>query len=240
MLGFKHEPQSGKGKTNIWLTPPSIIKDLGPFDLDPCAAPNPRPWDTAQVHYTEGGLTREWRGFVWMNPPYGRGMGVWFARLSEHEDGGIALAFARTDTNLFFKDVWPKHTGVLFVKGRIKFHRPDGVQAGQSGAPSVLVGYGDEALRRLSNTSIQGHLVVNAAAIVLDAKGQPVETWAQVVKAALDGKTMRLRDIYSAAECTGRVRAAKARGHKWKAQIRRALQVYCRAINYGVWAPQMG
>jgi hypothetical protein len=27
-----------EGATNVWLTPKDMIDDLGPFDLDPCAA----------------------------------------------------------------------------------------------------------------------------------------------------------------------------------------------------------
>lgn len=37
---------------NTWLTPPFILEALGEFDLDPCSAPSPRPWDTAKHHYT--------------------------------------------------------------------------------------------------------------------------------------------------------------------------------------------
>jgi hypothetical protein len=61
--------------SDIWLTPPSIIRALGIFDTDPCAAPLPRPWDTALTHYgapEHDGLAVEWSGRVWMNPPYGR------------------------------------------------------------------------------------------------------------------------------------------------------------------------
>ena len=43
--------QSANMKTDEWLTPPEIIKALGPFDLDPCSPIN-RPWDTARKHYT--------------------------------------------------------------------------------------------------------------------------------------------------------------------------------------------
>jgi len=38
-------------KTNEWLSPPEIVKVLGPFDLDPCS-PVYRPWPTAREHYT--------------------------------------------------------------------------------------------------------------------------------------------------------------------------------------------
>ena len=53
-------------KTDVWLTPPGIIKSLGEFDLDPCASLN-RPWDTAKKHYTveDDGLTKPWAGRVW-------------------------------------------------------------------------------------------------------------------------------------------------------------------------------
>ncbi len=55
-----------------WLTPPGLIKALGTFDLGPCS-PRIRPWDTAIKHLTkkDDGLTHEWAGRVWLNPPYG-------------------------------------------------------------------------------------------------------------------------------------------------------------------------
>lgn len=63
--GFTHEAPV-KGQSDIWLTPRHIIEALGPFDLDPCAAPSPRPWPTAAVHYDitqgEDGLMLPWGG----------------------------------------------------------------------------------------------------------------------------------------------------------------------------------
>jgi len=53
------------GFTNeTWLTPPAILHALGDFDLDPCAAPSPRPWPTAARHIElpEDGLTANWGG----------------------------------------------------------------------------------------------------------------------------------------------------------------------------------
>jgi hypothetical protein len=71
-----------------WLTPPYIIKALGPFDLDPCA-PIKRPWPTARVHYTilDDGLSKHWFGRVWCNPPYGRQTFQWLGKLAAHGDG---------------------------------------------------------------------------------------------------------------------------------------------------------
>lgn len=78
-----------KGGTDVWLTPPSIIKSLGEFDLDPCAPEN-RPWDTAKHHYTEAddGLSKPWFGRVWLNPPYSRDIiGLWMERMAEVGNG---------------------------------------------------------------------------------------------------------------------------------------------------------
>lgn len=66
---FEGNTKQGKDE---WLTPPSILKALGDFDLDPCSPIN-RPWDTAKKHYTieDNGLNKKWEGRVWCNPPYG-------------------------------------------------------------------------------------------------------------------------------------------------------------------------
>lgn len=231
-------PQQAAKNTSVWLTPRPIIDDLGPFDLDPCAAPEPRPWPTARMHYTEAqgnGLNLPWEGFVWVNPPYGSETGLWLARTALH-GLGIALTFSRTETRYFFESAWQKAAGFLFVRGRIHFCTPDGAPARAGMGPSVLIGYGDEALRRLARSKIDGHLIVNAAAVLLTPEGAPVGTWREALDLAMAGRTLRLRDIYRAAEGTAKVREAKAAGHNWKAQVRRALQVYFTPQAYGVWS----
>lgn len=52
------------GGTQVWLTPLPLLRALGPFDLDPCACAEPRPWPTAALHY--GGLhqTNPFHGLV--------------------------------------------------------------------------------------------------------------------------------------------------------------------------------
>jgi hypothetical protein len=88
-----------KGEFIIWLTPPSILQFLGRFDLDPCAAPSPRPWPTATQHIElpEDGLSLPWAGRVWLNPPYDETLDKWMERMAAHKSG-IALTFARTET----------------------------------------------------------------------------------------------------------------------------------------------
>jgi hypothetical protein len=157
MAGAMGSHQSASAISAVWLTPPHIVDALGPFDLDPCS-PLDRPWDTAAKHYTieDDGLSHEWEGRVWMNPPYGAAAATWLERLAKHGDG-IALVFARTETRMFFDWVWPHATALLFIEGRLYFHRPDGTRAkANSGAPSVLIAYGHDAAQRLANSDIPG------------------------------------------------------------------------------------
>jgi phage N-6-adenine-methyltransferase len=145
-------PQHTRGvtTTDSWITPKWIIDRLGPFDLDPCAC-DPQPWPTAWKMITESddGLTAPWAGHVWCNPPYGKALGVWMSRMAQHNDG-IALIFARTETKTFFDSVWPHAASVLFLRGRLTFHFPDGRKGkGNSGGPSVLIGYGTLASEKL-------------------------------------------------------------------------------------------
>lgn len=144
--------QSARMGTDVWLTPPDILKALGEFDLDPCAAVN-QPWNTAKTHFTvnDDGLSLAWFGRVWCNPPFGREAEKWLSKLAAHGNG-IALIPARTETRFFYECVWEKANAVLFIRGRPHFHYPDGKKAGfNSGAPISLVAYGAanvEALQR--------------------------------------------------------------------------------------------
>jgi phage N-6-adenine-methyltransferase len=143
-----------------WLTPPEIIKALGPFDLDPCA-PVVRPWDTAARHFTvnDDGLAQEWTGRVWCNPPYGNKTGLWMSRMTEHGNG-ILLVFARTETENFFRFVWDKADAILFIRGRIQFRKPDGSEIHcNAGAPSCLVAYGLDNADDLSRAGIAGKFI---------------------------------------------------------------------------------
>jgi hypothetical protein len=151
--------ETSVSKTEVWLTPPHILKALGEFDLDPCSSLN-RPWDTAKHHYTieDDGLAQEWFGRVWCNPPYGPGMAPFLKKMVEHGNG-IVLIFARTETKAFFDYVWEHADAILFLKGRLKFHTSSGKLAGTAGSPSILVAYGEENVKALKNCGLLGKLV---------------------------------------------------------------------------------
>ena len=152
--------QSATMKNDEWLTPPHILNALGDFDLDPCSPIN-RPWDTAKNHYTtiNDGLNMEWFGRVWCNPPYGLEATIWLNKLASHGNG-IALIFARTETKMFFEQVWHKADSLLFIEGRLFFHYVNGEKAkANSGAPSVLVAYGSNNSEILKKCGINGQFI---------------------------------------------------------------------------------
>ena len=152
--------QSAKMLKDEWLTPPKVLKALGDFDLDPCA-PIVRPWDMAKKHFTlkDDGLKQIWKGRVWCNPPYGLEAAKWLNKLADHGNG-VALIFARTETKMFFEQVWNKADAILFIEGRLFFHHLNGDQAkANAGAPSVLIAYGENNVKCLQQCGISGRLI---------------------------------------------------------------------------------
>jgi hypothetical protein len=157
--GFTHE-QGYEGRTNTWITPQYLLKALGTFDLDPCAAIT-QPWKTAKHSFNkiDDGLSKEWSGRVWLNPPYGPHSKVWHDRLAKHGNG-IAFLFARTETKWFFDSIWCHADSILFLKGRIHCHLPDGSPSHNSSpAPSVLVAHGVNNTKALEDCGLPGALV---------------------------------------------------------------------------------
>ena len=158
--GMSSHERAKDGGTEQWLTPPSIIKALGEFDLDPCSPVN-RPWPTAKHHYTmyDNGLVKEWIGRVWLNPPYGVEAVRWMRRMKTHNNG-IALIPARTETRMYFECVWGVARAMLFVKGRMRFYMVNGKPAKGAGpAPMVLIAYGQSNADALAGCGIAGHFV---------------------------------------------------------------------------------
>lgn len=161
--GFTHE--STHNESVEYYTPREIFKALKmDFDLDPCSPGQEIvPWIPAQIHYTylDDGLSTDWKGNVFMNPPYGMDTPKWMKHLSEYGNG-IALVFARPDTK-WFHDYVPKADAICFIKGRIGFVPADKASSyadgiwqpkGGCGAASMLVAYGKENAEALFRSGL--------------------------------------------------------------------------------------
>lgn len=144
-----------------WITPKRIIDALGHFDTDPCCPPN-MPWRTADRMLTkeDDGTTAPWIGRVWLNPPYGRESEPFLKRMSCHEGGGIALVFARTNTKLWHKLIFPYAHSILFLQGQIRFCKPDGSPGKYwAVAPSTLISYSQSDTDAIVKSGLHGTLV---------------------------------------------------------------------------------
>lgn len=163
--------QSPVAASTTYLTPPEWLAALGAFDLDPCAAPSPRPWPTAARHIElpEDGLAVEWAGRVWCNPPFGREAGAWAARMAAHGDGVLLLP-VRPETKTWTASVWPHASAVLFASCRPHFHaaydtsvmhngRTVPVARGEaypynSGVSIALIAYGERNAQALRDSAL--------------------------------------------------------------------------------------
>jgi phage N-6-adenine-methyltransferase len=112
-------------KTPEWATPQDVFDKLNAefrFTLDPCCT-----HQNAKCfkHYTreEDGLSKSWAGeIVFMNPPYGREIGLWMKKAYTESLLGatvVCLVPSRTDT-AWWHDYAAKGQ-VRFVRGRLKF-----------------------------------------------------------------------------------------------------------------------
>lgn len=130
-----------EGDTDEWYTPKVVFDALKVrFDLD-VAAPLMKTNVPADNFITNNSLVRTWKGFVWVNPPFGGRNDIepWLDRFFEHGNG-IALTADRTSAG-WFRRAWKKADLVLFTK-KLRFVRPDGStgQAPSNGTALWAVG----------------------------------------------------------------------------------------------------
>lgn len=111
--------------TDLWATPQSLFDELNQefrFTLDVCAIPENAKCPTFYSP-TEDGLAQPWTGVCWMNPPYGRAIGLWVAKAYRAAIEGttvVALLPARTDTTWWHEYV-VKAKDIRFLRGRLRF-----------------------------------------------------------------------------------------------------------------------
>src|SRR5579859_4696056 len=129
--------------TPEWQTPPDVFaaleREFGPFELDVCAtAANA----TCGRYFTEAddGLSQPWEGRVWMNPPYGRLIGLWMLKGRQAATAGalvVCLVPARPDT-AWWRDSAAEASLVRFFPGRLRFGGADA----PAPFPSALIVFG--------------------------------------------------------------------------------------------------
>ena len=117
---------------NEWYTPAEFINSarevMGSIDLDPASCEHANKTVMAARYFSieDDGLSQEWRGNVWMNPPYSGGLiSKFIAKLNESvENGAVAQAVVlvnnATETQ-WFAALVKNASAIAFPTSRIRY-----------------------------------------------------------------------------------------------------------------------
>ena len=119
--------------SNEWYTPAKYIEAvrevLGAIELDPASSHKANETVKAEVYFTEDddGLSREWYGKVFLNPPYGRltseFAGCLYEQLGSTVTEAIMLVNSRATDADWFQPCF--EGAICFTDHRIDFNSPD-------------------------------------------------------------------------------------------------------------------
>lgn len=107
----------------------------------------------------DDGLSKEWHGRVWLNPPYSRPLIEHFVRRMAEHGNGIALLFNRCDNTMFHNIIFPTATAMKFLRKRIRFYRPDGTRGDSPWCGSVLIAWGEDNASIIKDCELEGKYV---------------------------------------------------------------------------------
>lgn len=140
-------------KSNEWYTPPQYIASavavMGGVDVDPASNDEANRTVGAGTYYTAetDGLTADWPGRVWLNPPWGGLQEKFIGRLVEQVEAGITseavvLVNAHSTDTKWFQPLWD-HT-LCFTDHRINYYGSEG-SGSTHGSVFVYIGANWEA-----------------------------------------------------------------------------------------------
>lgn len=137
---------------------------MGGIDLDPASNDTAQAWIRARAYYTkdDDGLAREWRGRVWINPPFRSGLISLFAtKMCEEIDAGRVTqacwlsATDRGDTR-YYQALASRATGICLLGRRVKYF--DALRGKETSCPFAcqVLYFGADPSRFLAVFSTQG------------------------------------------------------------------------------------
>lgn len=144
--------------SDLWFTPAAVIDAarelLGGFDLDPasCEEANKNVGAGAFFTQADDGLSRDWHGRVWCNPPYGRdeahvsNQAKWTAYMADQYDTGnidagcLLVTFVPDRT--WFERLW--NYPMCAFRDRLKFRVPGGNVPDSPTSANVVVYFGTD------------------------------------------------------------------------------------------------
>lgn len=107
------------------FTPPEIFTALKlEFDLDVCAPEGGLSWIPAKKSFSikDDGLSQNWYGRVWMNPPYSAPK-LWVDKWVNHGNGLMIAPFSKSH---WFMQLWNSSAVMINNPVNFKFKKSDG------------------------------------------------------------------------------------------------------------------
>ena len=132
-----------------YYTPKWVFDQLGlEFDTDPAQPIGGCQWIPVKRYFTilDDGLSQEWTGRVWCNPPYSK-PGAWVHKFIQHGNGVMLINLAKSK---WFDELWAKADAMTLLPYNMKFVTPSGAELGIF-MPTALFAMGSECAEALEN-----------------------------------------------------------------------------------------
>jgi len=138
-----------------WYTPRWVFDALDvEFDLDVASPPGGIPWIPVKHYYTKAddGLAQNWRGKVWMNPPYSDPT-PWVKKWVEHGEG---VALIPTSTGKWMLDLWHQPAVAWLALPPMKFISSSTMAESKGTMPirCWLIAIGDSCVEKLRKSGL--------------------------------------------------------------------------------------
>ena len=138
--------------TDDHYTPSFIFEALKlEFDIDVAAPVGGVPWIPAKRYYTllDDGLSSDWQGLIWCNPPYSK-ITPWALKMLEHGNGIALLPVGKSQ---WFDLLWKESDGILALPSTLRFIKSDQTVAGIM-TTTVLFSFGKTATESMRKSGL--------------------------------------------------------------------------------------
>ena len=138
--------------TDDHYTPPFIFEALKlKFDIDVAAPVGGVPWIPAKRYYTliDDGLSSDWQGLIWCNPPYSK-ITPWALKMLKHGNGIALLPVGKSQ---WFDLLWKESDGILALPSTLRFIKSDQTVAGIM-TTTVLFSFGKTATESVRKSGL--------------------------------------------------------------------------------------
>lgn len=156
---------------NEWYTPAEYVEAardvLGDIDLDPASNDSAQELVRAGRYFTktDNGLEQEWRGRVWLNPPYAQPLIMDFVSkmVTERKAGRVTGAIMLTNNSAdtaWFHEAVKTADAICLTRGRIRFYKT----GGETSAPTqgqTFFYFGNDVERFTARFRDIGHVLAS-------------------------------------------------------------------------------